>query len=99
MNAPRRTPNLGDQHTQTGLSARLGRAADDASSTKSTSSGLSSRVSRRPQVDRGTEASDREKLVSNRGTDELLARAREAGIDLRLDESTLAAVESRLRDV
>lgn len=99
MDAGRRAPQLGDQHTRTGLSARLGQAAEDKTPSSRTSSGLSSRVARNSQVDRGSEASDREKLVTTRGTDELLARAREAGIDLRLDESTLAAVESRLRDV
>ena len=39
-------------------------------------------------------------MVTTRGTDELLARAREAGIDLTgPDEDTLATIESRLRDV
>lgn len=59
----------------------------------STRTGLAARINR------STDESDREKLVTTRGTDELLARAREASIDLRLDESTLATVESRLREV
>lgn len=48
---------------------------------------------------RATDDTERGHFVPTRGTDELLARAREAGIDLRVDEVTLAAVESRLRDV
>lgn len=72
MNAPRRTP-LGDQHTRTGLAARISRVSDEG---------------------------EREQLVTTRGTDELLARAREAGIDLTgPDEATLSNVESLLREV
>lgn len=51
------------------------------------------------RINRASEESDRDQLVTSRGTDELLARAREAGVDLRVDESTLATVESLLRDV
>ncbi len=73
MTTPRRTPNLGSQHTRTGLADRLNRATDP---------------------------SDRESIKTTRGTDELLARAREAGGDAEgPDESTLASVESLLRDV
>ena len=72
MTAPRRTP-LGDQHTRTGLAARISRVSDE---------------------------SEREQLVTTRGTDELLARAREAGIDLTgPDRATLSDVESLLREV
>ncbi len=64
---------MGDQHTRTGLAARINRASEEG---------------------------ERDQLVTTRGTDELLARAREAGIDLTgPDEDTLATIESRLRDV
>ena len=44
--------------------------------------------------------SDGDTLVTNRGTDALLAKAREAGAETDgPDESTLSAVESLLRDV
>lgn len=58
-----------------------------------TRTGLAARISKKRE-DKAPQA-----MVTTRGTDELLARAREAGIDLTVDEGTLAAVESRLRDV
>lgn len=59
----------------------------------STRSGLAARMNRG-----GGDA--RDKVVTSRGADELLAKAREAGGDTDgPDESTLSAVESLLRDV
>jgi hypothetical protein len=72
MTAPRRTP-LGDQHTRTGLAARISRVSAEG---------------------------EREQLVTTRGTDELLARAREAGGEVTgPDRATLSDVESLLREV
>jgi hypothetical protein len=72
MTAPRRTP-LGDQHTRTGLAARISRVSAEG---------------------------EREQLVTTRGTDELLARAREAGGEVPgPDRATLSDVESLLREV
>ena len=58
-----------------------------------TRTGLAARISKKRE-DKAPQT-----MVTTRGTDELLARAREAGVDLTVDEGTLAAVESRLRDV
>lgn len=58
---------------------------------ESTRTGLSDRMKR---------SADEEELVADRGTNALLAKAREAGEGAeRPDESTLSAVESLLRDV
>ncbi|HET8930589.1 MAG TPA: hypothetical protein VFN21_08035 [Acidimicrobiales bacterium] len=74
MDAPRRTPRIGNESTRTGLASRMSRARSD---------------------DPG-----RDELVTSRGADELLARAREAGTDDEgPDESTLADIQSLLRDV
>lgn len=51
-------------------------------------------------ADRTNESSDGVALVTDRGTDALLAKAREAGGEPEgPDTSTLSAVESLLRDV
>lgn len=74
MDAPRRTPPIGNESTRTGLASRLNRVKGDDSG--------------------------RDELVTSRGADELLARAREAGTDDDgPDESTLADIQSLLRDV
>jgi len=62
---------------------------------QSTRTGLAARMNRAKSDDPG-----RDGLVTSRGADELLARAREAGSDEEgPDESTLADIHSLLRDV
>ncbi len=61
---------------------------------ESTRTGLAARMSR------STQRGDRDEVITSRGADELLAKAREAGADEEgPDETTLSAVESLLRDV
>ena len=64
----------------------------------STHTGLAARMNR-AQDDAGED--ERDKVVTSRGADELLAWAREAGggDEAGPDSSTLSAVESLLRDV
>lgn len=62
---------------------------------QSTRTGLAARISQA-----GRDDQDADELVTSRGADELLARAREAGSDEKgPDESTLADIQSLLRDV
>lgn len=52
------------------------------------------------RLNRANENAEREGLVTTRGTDELLARAREAGAEEDgPDHSTLSDIHSLLRDV
>jgi hypothetical protein len=64
--------------------------------TQSTRTGLAARIDRAG----GGRDAERDELVTSRGADELLARAREAGgNDEGPDQSTLADIQSLLRDV
>lgn len=61
---------------------------------ESTRTGLAARMNQ------AREDSTTEKVVTTRGADALLAKAREAGLDAGgPDESTLSTIESLLRDV
>lgn len=98
MDRPVEGQRIGDKSTNTGLAARMSRlnGVDDSTAPLPDRKKLASRdrtASRRS-------ADSPEQMVTSRGTDELLAKAREAATDEDgPDGSTLSTVESLLRDV
>lgn len=96
------TKRIGENSTNTGLAARMSRLnGDGAAGTPSAaaSAAPTEKLATRKKLTARRAPTPREGLVTTRGADELLARAREAGVDDDgPDESTLSAVQSLLRD-
>lgn len=91
------TKRIGENSTNTGLAARMSRLNGEPQSPSLATRPKRSSKARSTASDGATAS---EQVVTTRGADELLARAREAGADeAGPDSSTLADIQSLLRDV
>lgn len=98
MDRPGEGQRIGDKSTNTGLAARMSRL-NEADTVTEPLPGRK-KLASRDRTASLRSADSQEQMATSWGTDELLAKAREAATDEDgPDGSTLSTVESLLRDV